>query len=101
MLMRIRIRGSASEKTDPDPRIRIEKNRSGTSFWVKDFCEFYFPSNVFPSLDFHFFKEVIILYYKSLKKNIFCSLYFGCPLCYPDPFRIRFVRHDADPDPAK
>ena len=35
------------------------------------------------------------------KKKIFCPLYFGCPLCCPDPFRIRFLRHDVDPDPAK
>ena len=32
----------------------------------------------------------------SLKKHFF-TIYFGCLLCYPDPF----LRHDADPDPAK
>ena len=32
---------------------------------------------------------------------MYYPLYFGCLLSYPDLFRICFLRHDADPDPAK
>ena len=79
--------------------IRIGKKRIRIQLF-----EFYYPCDVFRS--FRFFNEVIIIYHKSNKndkKLIFFPFinYFGCSLCYSDPFRIRFLRHDADPDPAK
>ena len=114
IFMWIRIRGSASEKkwsgsadphrkkTDPDPRICIGKKRIRIQLLVNDFCEFYFPFYVFTSFYFHFLNR-LILYIINLinnyKKRIFCALYFGCPLCYRDPIRIRFLHHDADADP--
>ena len=61
------------EKTDPDPAL------------ANDFCEYYFPCYVFPSLYFRFLKRLllyIINIIKIVKNQIFCPLYFNCSLCY-------------------
>ena len=84
-------------------RIRIQ-------LLVKDFCEFYFPCYVFPSLYFRFLKRLllyIINLIKNCKKLIFSPLYFGCSLCYPDPFspsrcgsgsgQMMWIRPDPNP----
>ena len=45
----------------------------------------------------------MIKYHKSNKKfeknKIIFPLILAALLCHPDPFGIRFLRHDADPDP--
>ena len=84
---------------DPDPhrekRIRIQ-------VLVNDIYEFYFPIWVFPSLHFRYFKEVIIIYYKSnekLLKQILCPLFFAA--LYALRNRSGYVFSVTDPDPAK
>ena len=98
--------------SDPDPRIRIGKKliRIRIQLLVNDFCEFYFPCYVFPSLYFRFLKR-LLLYIINLIRNhkilIFCPIYFGCSLCYPDLFSPswcgsgsgQMIRVRPDPDP--
>ena len=87
---RIRILGSADphqEKTDPDPAL-------GERFRCVLFLLFTFFL-VYISV----FKEVNIIYYKSNEK-IYKNLFFvPFTLAALYAIRIRFLRHDADPDP--
>ena len=98
---------------DPDSRIRIGKKwiRIWIQLLVNDFCEFYFPCFVFPSLYFLFFKEVIMIYNKSnnifLKTN-FLSILFWLLFMLPGsvfsimmPIRIQIRPNDADPSRSR
>ena len=87
--------GSASGIADPDPAL-------GERF----LRVLYF---LFSPWDIWDIKKLSVLHHLTLKKNIFCPLYFGCLLWYPDPFspsrcgsgsgQIMRNRQDPDTDP--